>query len=152
MLRIQNRNDIYAGLFLIGTAIIFLWQGLHLFTGTIDDMGPGYFPNLLCGLQILLGLLVLVNGFTGTPTQPEVFRPRPLILILASLGFFGLAIEHLGLPLSVFGLFMIAGLAQKRARHMDNVVLSIVLAVFCVLVFVKGLALQMTIWPVGLMS
>jgi len=152
MLRMQNRNDVYAGLFLIGTATAFLWQGWNLFVGTIDEMGPGYFPNLLCGLQILLGSAVLISGFGGSSVPPEAFRARPLVLVLASLGFFGLAIERLGLPLSLFGLVMIAGLAQRQARPVHNVILALALTVFCVLIFVKGLSLQMAIWPVGLVQ
>jgi hypothetical protein len=152
MLRMQDRNDVYAGLFLIGTAIVFLWQGWNLAVGTIDEMGPGYFPNLLCGLQILLGSAVLVSGFTGKAAAPEMFQPRPLALILASLCFFGLTIQRLGLPLSLFGLVMISGLAQRQARHAHNVILALALAVFCVLIFIKGLSLQMTIWPAGLVQ
>ena len=150
MLRIKDRNNIYAGLFMIGLSAVFLWQGRSLYVGTLDEMGPGYFPNLLCMLQILLGSLVLINGFTKTGEPPDVFNPRPLILVLASLGFFGLAIERLGLSLSLLGVVMIAGLAQRRAQHVHNMILAIVLTVFCVLVFVKGLNLQMTIWPAGL--
>jgi Tripartite tricarboxylate transporter TctB family. len=150
MLRIKNRNNVYAGLFMIGLAVVFLWQGRNLFVGTLDEMGPGYFPNLLCALLILLGLVVLVDGFVTAGPPPEVFQLRPLILVLASVGFFGLFIERLGLSISLFGVVMIAGLAQKRAQHLHNMILGIGLTLFCVLVFVKGLNLQMTVWPAGL--
>jgi putative tricarboxylic transport membrane protein len=152
MRRMQDRNDVYAGLFLIGVAIVFLWQGRALAVGTIDEMGPGYFPNLLCVIQILLGSVVLVNGFVGTAASPEAFRARPLVLVLASLCFFGLTIERLGLPLALFGLVMIAGLAYQGNRHAHNMILAVVLTIFCVLIFVKGLALQMAIWPTGLVQ
>ena len=150
MLRIKDRNNIYAGLFMIGLAAIFLWQGKSLFVGTLDEMGPGYFPNLLCALLIVLGLTVLVDGFVTAGPPPEVFQLRPLILVLASVGFFGFSIERFGLSISLFGVVMIAGLAQKRAQHLHNMILGIVLTLFCVLVFVTGLNLQMAIWPVGL--
>ena len=152
MLRIKDRNNIYAGLFMIGLSAVFLWQGRGLYVGTLDEMGPGYFPNLLCALQILLGSLVLIHGFTKTGAPPDAFDPRPLILVLASIGFFGLAIERLGLSLSLLGVVMIAGLAQRRTQHIHNMILAIALTVFCVLVFVKGLNLQMTIWPAGLVQ
>jgi hypothetical protein len=114
-------------------------------------MGPGYFPNLLCVLQIVLGSAVLAGGLTGDAVPPEPFQPRPLVLVLASVGFFDLTIERLGLPLALFGLVMIAGLALQRNRHWHNALLAVALAVFCVLIFIKGLALQMTIWPAGMM-
>ncbi|GHU26371.1 membrane protein [Betaproteobacteria bacterium] len=152
MLRMRNRNDVYAGLFLIGVAIVFIWQGWGLYVGTLDEMGPGYFPNLLSVLQILLGSAVFAGGFSKAGELPEAFRPRPLILVLASIGFFCLTIEHLGLFLSLFGVVMIAGLAQQRAQHVHNVILAIALAFFSALIFVKGLSLQMTIWPAGLLQ
>ncbi|MDR0440312.1 MAG: tripartite tricarboxylate transporter TctB family protein [Candidatus Accumulibacter sp.] len=147
----RDRNNLYAGLLLIGSALVFLWQGWGLDAGTLDEMGPGYFPNLLCALQILLGSAVLVSSFAGDAAPSEAFQPRPLVLVLASVGFFGLSIERLGLPLALFGLVMIAGLALRRARHWQNALLAIMLAVFCTLIFIKGLALQMSIWPAGMM-
>jgi hypothetical protein len=152
MLHVQDRNNVYAGLFLITTALVFLWQGWNLENGTIDEMGPGYFPDLVCAFQILLGAAVFASSFTGNATLPEFFQPRPLVLILASIGFFGLTIQRLGLPLSLFGLVMIASLAQRRANHLHNVILALALAVFCVLIFIKGLDLQMNIWPARLMQ
>ena len=150
MLRVRDRNGVYAGSFLIATAFIFLWQGWDLPGGTLGEMGPGYFPNGLCGLQTLLGSAVLVGGFVEEGAAPEIFRGRPLVFVLASVCFFGITIERLGLPLSLIGLVMISGLAQKDARHLHNLILAILIAVVCALIFVKGLALQMTIWPAGL--
>jgi putative tricarboxylic transport membrane protein len=150
MLRVKDRNGVYSGLFLIGIAVVFLWQGRSLRMGTLDEMGPGYFPNLLCALQIMLGSAVLVSAFVGGEDAPEPLRLRPLLFVLASVCFFGAAIESLGLPMSLVGTVVIAGLAQQGARYLQNLALGVLLAVVCTLIFIKGLALQMSIWPAGL--
>jgi putative tricarboxylic transport membrane protein len=150
MNKLSNPIDVLSGLFLIGTALIFLWLGRHLPVGTVGTMGAGYVPRLLCWIQVALGAAVLLNGFTRPGSPLESTNLRALVLVLAAVTFFGMSVERLGLPLAVIGVVIIAGLAQRGARHLQSVVLAVVLAAFSVVIFIQGLGLQLSLWPTAL--
>ncbi|MEW5862341.1 MAG: tripartite tricarboxylate transporter TctB family protein [Pseudomonadota bacterium] len=77
------------------------------------------------------------------------FRPKakPLILIIASCMVFAYLLKPLGLVLSSILLVFVAALGGHEYRTKEVAILAVVLAVFSVLVFVKGLTLPFPIWP-----
>lgn len=149
MLSTRNHAEIISGLFLIGTALLFLWIGRTLPTGSVTQMGAGYTPNLLCIAQILLGLAVLAIGFVkeGEPLEP--WRWRPVVIILSAVAFFAVSLEYIGLVGAVIGTVILSGFASPESRHLQNLLLGAALAVFAVFVFVKALSLQIPVWPLG---
>src|SRR3954463_6880949 len=73
-MRIKNPKDFWAGLMFIGTGLFFaVFAYAYYQMGTAVRMGPAYFPFVLGGLLVFLGLLVLIEGFalesTGEPLQ-----------------------------------------------------------------------------------
>jgi hypothetical protein len=70
---------------------------------------------------------------------------------LASVAFFGLAIETLGIAIAVLGLVFISTFAQKGMRLIESVPLAVVMAAFSVLVFVVTLKLPILVLPPWLM-
>ncbi|MBN8937814.1 MAG: tripartite tricarboxylate transporter TctB family protein, partial [Rhizobiales bacterium] len=60
---IRSQQDFAAGLLFIGIAIGVLWMGWSYPTGTAVRMSAGYFPRLLGGILLLLGLIVFVGSF-----------------------------------------------------------------------------------------
>ncbi|RDJ20656.1 tripartite tricarboxylate transporter TctB family protein [Bosea caraganae] len=149
MLPMRNPAEIVSGLFLIGTALLFLWIGRALPAGSVTQMGPGYTPNLLAVIQLVLGLAVLAIGVVrdGEPLEP--WRWRPVVTILAAVAFFAVSLEYIGLVGAVVGTVILSGFATPQSRHVQNVLLAGALALFTVLVFVKGLSLQIPVWPLG---
>ena len=145
---VRNPADAFTGLVLVMVALFAWWAAADLRTGTALQMGPGYFPKLLCMLQLGLGLLVFANGLVVTQTVPlEPVAVRPLVLVLASIVYFGVAIERVGVAVAVFGLVLIAGLAHRGLRPIPLVTLAAGLAIFAVLLFIKVLGLTMMPWP-----
>lgn len=145
----RNPVEIISGLFLIATALLFLWIGRPLATGSVTQMGPGYAPNLLCAAQIVLGLAVLAIGFIKPGEALEAWGWRSAAVVLSALAFFAVSIEHVGLVGAVIGTVILSGFATSESRHGHNVLLAAALAVFTVLVFVKALNLQIPVWPVS---
>ena len=91
---------------------------------------------------ILAGTLVLV-------VLSVLFRPgtKPLVLISAACVIYGYLMKPLGLVLSTALLIFIAAFAGHEFKWREVTILYIVLIVFSILVFVKGLTLPFPICP-----
>ncbi|MFH1605338.1 MAG: tripartite tricarboxylate transporter TctB family protein [Pseudomonadota bacterium] len=75
------------------------------------------------------------------------FGPKALFLILLAALIFGYAIKPLGLALAIVVLTLISALAGHDFRKKEVAILTVILVLFGVLVFVKGLGLPYKIWP-----
>jgi len=91
-------------------------------------------------LQFALGGLSLFL-FIGA------FGPRAMFLILLGVVIFGYALKPLGLVLSIAILIVVSALGGHDFRKKEIVILTIVLVLFGVAVFVKGLGLPFNLWP-----
>ena len=84
-----NRKDILCGLVFILIGFVFIYQGRELDLGTATRMGPGYFPLVLCGPLILIGVIIAARAFRR-PAEPFGALPwRALIPLVSSTVFFG---------------------------------------------------------------
>ena len=87
MLKIKAPKDFWAGLMFIGVGLFFMfWAMAHYQMGTAVRMGPAYFPTVLGGLMVFLGVLVLLQSLAvDGPPVPKV-RLSPKARTTASLG------------------------------------------------------------------
>ena len=147
-----NIRDIGAGLIFIAIGLLFGLGSIGLEIGTALRMGPGYFPLVLAGLLVALGLIILAQGF-GQPTPGRVAVPwRGLVLILAAPVVFGLTVRGLGLVPAVMLVALISAFASQRMPVLLAFVLSVALTIFCVVVFSLGLGLPLRLfgpWLLG---
>jgi Tripartite tricarboxylate transporter TctB family len=147
-----NTRDIGAGLIFIAIGILFGLGSIGLEIGTALRMGPGYFPLVLAGLLVGLGLVILAHGL-GHPTTGGLAIPwRGLVLILVAPVVFGFTIRGLGLVPAVMLVVLISAFASQRMSMLLALVLSVALTLFCVLVFSFGLGLPLRLfgpWLVG---
>ena len=141
-----NIRDIGAGLIFLAIGILFGLGSLELELGTPLRMGPGYFPLVLSGILVALGLVILAHGF-GHPTTGALVVPwRGLVLILAAPIVFGLTVRGLGLVPAVMLVVLISALASRRMSVLLALVLTVALTLFCVLVFSLGLGLPLRLF------
>ena len=75
------------------------------------------------------------------------FYFRPLVLIVLATVLFGILLKPLGLVLSLAFLVGIGAFGGFEFRWKEVTILYVVLAIFSVLVFVKGLGLPIPVWP-----
>jgi Tripartite tricarboxylate transporter TctB family len=147
-----NTRDIGAVLIFIAIGILFGLGSIGLEIGTALRMGPGYFPLVLAGLLVGLGLVILAHGL-GHPTTGGLAIPwRGLVLILVAPVVFGFTIRGLGLVPAVMLVVLISAFASQRMSMLLALVLSVALTLFCVLVFSFGLGLPLRLfgpWLVG---
>lgn len=147
MIRVRNWNDVLTGLTLVSISCFALWLAMGLQAGSALRMGPAWLPRASCFLLIGLGLLISIRGFFGENTPSESWALRPLVFVFAAIAFFVVAVERLGLPLTILGVVGISALADVETRWHETVALGGILAVSSTLVFVKALGLPIPIWP-----
>ncbi len=145
--KIFRAKDFYAGLIFIFFGVLALWEGRHYGMGTASRMGPGYLPNVLGAILILLGLIISGRSlWLGSETiKPGAFHPLVLVT-LAALAFTFL-IQPLGLVLATLALVGISSIGSGEFRLRETVLLYLVLAVLAAGLFVYLLKIPLRVWP-----
>ena len=162
-LKIKSQQDWWAGWMFIGVGVFFMvvalgtpefldkMLGTRLIPGyqmgSSVRMGPAYFPVVLGGLMSVLGLLILFDSLVEEGPKVAKFHFRPLLFILASSLAFAYLLKPLGLVLASIALVFIAAFGGHEFKWKEVAIMSVVLVIFSVLVFVKGLTLPFPICP-----
>jgi hypothetical protein len=148
-MHIRNTKDFCAGILFIlfGLASMVLASGYRV--GTASKMGPGYFPFVLGGLLVALGLAVSVTGVSrkSGPRQGLSVRGKPVTLVLASILLFGWLLRPLGLVLCTLLLVMVSSKASEEFRPGEAALNGLVLVAVVVIVFVYALDFQIPVFP-----
>ena len=145
MTRLFNR-DVLSGLVFVVIGAAALWIGRDYAMGTPFRMGPGYFPRLLCGLLILIGIIVAVRGMIAGGEWPERLHFKPLALIsLGTVAFAGL-ITTAGLAPAVLAVVLIGAMGGPEFRLIEALILAVLLAGGAVALFILGLGMPLTIF------
>ena len=103
--------------------------------GTAARMGPGYFPVLLSGLIIAIGLVLAVKGVTvdGPPIEPVQLRPISFIVAAILIGWGIALIEYcFAIPANRIG--YADGLTGGQLKIMQEVITLAIFAVFAAVV------------------
>ena len=143
---IKHPKDFYAGLMyaLIGATAIIIARGYNM--GTSVRMGPGYFPTVLGGLLVLVGVISIVRSFTHSGEAIKRFYWKEISLVLGSVVLFGVLVRGLGLVPSLILLVVASAWASEKFQLKTALILAVVTAAFSALVFVKGLGLPFVIF------
>ncbi|MEO8631627.1 MAG: tripartite tricarboxylate transporter TctB family protein [Betaproteobacteria bacterium] len=145
--RIKSSKDFYAGLMYIAIGGLAVFLARDYSIGSTSRMGPGYFPLLVGGLLLLIGLVVAARGFTLTTERIDRWQLKPLLLVLFSVAVFALTIERLGLAVAVLLVTVAGYMANPKARLLELIVLTVVLTAVSLGVFVYALKLPFNVWP-----
>jgi putative tricarboxylic transport membrane protein len=149
MFQVRNQQDFGAALLFAFLGAGGLWFGREYDVGRASEMGPGYFPLVLSwgliGFGVIIGLRAL--AVRGPRLQPVAWRS--VALVLGAILVFAFLIESAGLALAVLVVTVISALASPELRWKEAIVLGLILAAFCVLVFIYGLRQTMTVFGAG---
>ena len=146
-MKIKAPRDFWAGLMFIAFGVGFAWVAQNYQMGTSVRMGPAYFPTVLGWLLAVLGLAIFLQSFISTGPPVAKFYFRPLVLIVLATVLFGILLKPLGLVLAVAVLVGVGAFGGFEFRTKEVAILYVVLAIFSVWVFVKGLGLPIPVWP-----
>lgn len=141
-----NIRDAAAGGIFIAIAGLFALGVMDLTIGTPLRMGPGFFPLVLAAVLGALGLIILLKA-VGKAQSPMTGVPwRGAILILAAPIVFGLTIRWFGLAPSVALVILISAFASVRSTVKLAIILTLLLTLFCVIVFQRMLGLPIPVF------
>ena len=151
-MQIRNHRDVAAGLMFILFGIIFMVASRAYNMGTAAKMGPAYFPTVLGGLLVFLGLLIAAGGVgaKAPALRIEAFQWKPITTILLAVALFAALLPKMGLVVSLMLLIFISSVASHEFKLRDTAIASVVLLALSWVVFVKGLELQFPLLPLFL--
>ena len=147
-MKIKSPQDFWAGLMFIGFGLFFaIVAQLNYQIGSAVRMGPAYFPTVLGGMLAVLGAIVMFDSFVLTGDKVAKFHFRPLLFVMVSSLAFAYLLKPLGLVLASIALVFVSAYGGHEFKWKEVAILSVVLVIFSVLVFVKGLTLPFPICP-----
>ena len=157
-MHIKSQKDFFSGLLFICIGVAFAWGATTYNVGEGARMGPGYFPLMLGIVLAVIGALVLFMSLVVETEGGEKIGKwawRPLFFIIMANLAFGvllgglpsLRIPAMGLIAAIYGLTIIASLADGHFHTRDILILATVLAIGSYLAFIVLLKLQIPVWP-----
>lgn len=150
-MKIKSQRDFWSGLMFVVVGVAFAWGSTEYSFGSSARPGPGYFPFGLGVLLAILGGAVLFKALTiesegGDPVG--AFAWKPLIIIVAAIAVFGLALPRLGMAITLPILIIMSSLAGDEFHWKDALLSCVVLTLGSWVIFVWGLKLVIPVWPV----
>lgn len=141
----KSMKDLLSGLIFVSIGLAFAYAALSYDLGTAFRMGPGYFPMILAGILVLLGVIILAQSLVTGPDETPVGGVPwlALILIMGALVFFGMTVRGLGLAPSLFVTSFMSAFASKRTGLIGALLLAAFLTLISMLIFVEALGLPL---------
>lgn len=138
----RTNKDLWAGLMYIGTGAIGMWIARDYPFGSALRMGPGYFPSVLGGIMVLMGIYVLVLGLRKNHEKIQGnWSIRALVVLPVSMVVFGILMEHAGFIPAMLALIPISAVAGREFKWKEVVPLTFGLTIVCAAGFIYGLGL-----------
>lgn len=150
-MKIKSQRDFWSGLMFVVVGVAFAWGSTEYSFGSSARPGPGYFPFGLGVLLAILGGAVLFKALTiesegGDPIG--AFAWKPLLIIVAAIVVFGIALPRLGMAITLPILIIMSSLAGDEFHWKDALLSCVVLTIGSWVIFVWGLKLVIPVWPV----
>ncbi len=149
-MKIKSQRDFWSGLIFIAVGIGFAWGATNYSFGSSARPGPGYFPFGLGVLMAILGAVVLFGALTIETDDGDkvgAFAWKPLLIITASIMVFGALLPWLGMIATLPILVVMSAMAGDEFHLKEALVNAAILTVSSWLIFIKGLALVIPMWP-----
>lgn len=151
---IRKPKDFWSGIIFAVTGLAAVIIATDYPMGTAVKMGPAYFPTVLGGLLVVIGLMAIIRsllnvGVPGSSSEPgrtiERFAFREGFLVLVATVLFGLLVRGAGLAVALPVLLLMSAYASIKFRWGASLALAAGLTVFCILIFVKALGIPLPI-------
>lgn len=149
-MKIKSQRDFWSGLMFVVVGLSFAWASTNYSFGSSVKPGPGYFPF---GLGLLLAILGGAVLFSALSIEREggdrigSIAWRPLVIIVASIALFGVALPRLGMVVTLPLLVLLSSLAGDEFRLRDALLNAVILTAGSWLIFIWGLKLVIPLWP-----
>lgn len=146
MLQVKSPQDFGAGILFVLIGVAGIYLGSDLTFGSARNMGPGYFPTIICWLIILIGVVVAARALTVEGPAIERFQIRPLLFLVLAIAAFGFLISKIGVAISAVLLIVLAAYARRDVNLLETLIFGVATSAFVILVFVYALGQPMPVW------
>ncbi|WP_043618476.1 tripartite tricarboxylate transporter TctB family protein [Nonomuraea candida] len=150
----------------LGLAVVVLVLGVLVVVGTLDvsaaasqlGIGPRFFPSLVGGAMVLIGLLYVIDVLRGGHGDPEESEDvdagaptdwRSLLLVSGIFLAFAALLNVLGWVIGSSLLFFGLSVALGAEHKLRAAGIAVVLGVATYLLFVEGLGVTLPAGPLG---
>ncbi|MFO1189574.1 MAG: tripartite tricarboxylate transporter TctB family protein [Alphaproteobacteria bacterium] len=142
-----NRKTLAAGSFFVAVGLLYGTTALRtLPVGSALDMGPGYFPVALSGLLIVLGTINIGRGLlNGREGHLGAVPWRAIAMLMLAIVVFATLLRQLGMFPTTALTSAIACMSVRRMKPLTVLAVSLVIAIFCTLLFGYGVKLPIPI-------
>ena len=141
----RNPKDFWTGITYIAVGLTALVLASDYGMGTLRKMGPAFFPVVLSGLLIVIGIISLARSFLRPGTPVGGFAFRGLLYVSGATVLFGLIIRGAGMIIALPVLVVLSAYASHHFRWRTSIVLAAGITVFCILIFLKGLGVPLPV-------
>jgi len=146
------KRDYYAGALMILIGLIAAHDGTNYQIGSLQHMGPGYFPIALGAILVFLGFLIAVTAGTSDTSEARSLPHaewRGWLCIIAGPAAFILLGRYGGMLPATFACVFIASLGDRQTTFKGALILSTSVTVFGVILFHYLLKIAMPVLTWG---
>jgi putative tricarboxylic transport membrane protein len=140
-------QDFVGGIVLMAVAAFALWASSDLQGMRGFSFGAGTAPRMFGVLLLLLGAGIAVMGLMFEGPQVAKYHWRGPFFVSLSILCFAVSIRPMGLVVSAFVSFMVAGMGTPETRWKETIIVGICLTIGCSLLFPYALGLPLQLFP-----
>jgi len=145
----KNR-ELVSGLLIIVAGLFFsVYSAIRYDLGTLSRMGPGLFPVMMGVVLVVLGMGILIK--IGVSPSIDITRKDIIATayLIASVAFFALTVDHIGILPSSFAIVMLICARDKNIRLFESLFLTIFLVatIYIVFDFLLDINMRLYKWP-----
>jgi hypothetical protein len=145
---LQHNRDFLAGMLFLLIGGIGFYVALSYPFGSLQKMGPGYFPRVLSIILAGFGLVTLLRGLKSGERVQGTWGWLPLAMLTAALASFGFLMEHVGMIPALVVMFFTAAYAGKEAKFREVLMLTVIMCLAATAIFVWGLKLPYALFVI----
>ena len=145
---LQHNRDFLAGMLFLLIGGVGFYVALGYSFGSLQRMGPGYFPRILSAVLIAFGLFTAFRGLRSGERVQGTWGWFPLAMLTAALVSFGFLMEHVGMIPALVVMFFAAAFAGKEAKFVEVVVLTVIMCIAATAIFIWGLKLPYELFKI----
>jgi len=142
----RDSTDIISGLFLTALGLFFVIYAQRYNMGTLNRMGPAYFPVALGAVMAVLGLLITIPAWSRAGTGPDVDW-KTLFIVICSVVLFGVTLQTLGVVFATMTTLVVASLADNDITWRERAILIVTVPPIIYFIFIFGLGMTVPVWP-----
>ena len=137
---LANR-DFLAGLLFIALGAGGFAVALSYPYGSVQQMGPGFFPRSLGVILAGFGVVTMIRGLRSGEPVRGAWGWFPLAMLSIAMIAFGWLMEHVGMVPSLVVLVVASAWAGREFRWGEAALLAVAMSLLAVAIFTWGLGL-----------